>query len=81
MFGNPETTTGGNALKFYASVRIEVRRNAQIKNGDKIIGNRVKAKIVKNKLLRRLKLPSFDIMYNEGISAAGDLLDTGVYLG
>ncbi len=81
MFGNPETTTGGNALKFYASVRIEVRRNAQIKNGDKIIGNRVKAKIVKNKVAPPFKVAEFDIMYNEGISAAGDLLDTGVLFG
>ncbi len=81
MFGNPETTTGGNALKFYASVRIEVRRNAQIKNGDKIIGNRVKAKIVKNKVAAPFKVAEFDIMYNEGISAAGDLLDTGVLFG
>lgn len=81
MFGNPETTTGGNALKFYASVRIEVRRNAQIKNGDKIIGNRVKVKIVKNKVAPPFRTTEFDIMYNEGISAAGDLLDTGVLLG
>jgi recombination protein RecA len=81
MFGNPETTTGGNALKFYASIRIEVRRNAQIKNGDKIIGNRVKAKIVKNKVAAPFKIAEFDIMYNEGISASGDLLDTGVLMG
>ncbi len=81
MFGNPETTTGGNALKFYASVRIEVRRNAQIKNGDKIIGNRVKAKIVKNKVAAPFRVAEFDIMYNEGISASGDLLDTGVLMG
>ena len=81
MFGNPETTTGGNALKFYASVRIEVRRTAQIKNGDKIVGNRVKVKIVKNKVAPPFKVAEFDIMYNEGISAAGDLLDTGVALG
>ena len=81
MFGNPETTTGGNALKFYASVRMEVRRTAQIKNGDKIIGNRVKVKIVKNKVAPPFKVAEFDIMYNEGISAAGDLLDTGVLLG
>jgi recombination protein RecA len=81
MFGNPETTTGGNALKFYSSIRIEVRRTAQIKNGDKIIGNRVKVKIVKNKIAPPFKIAEFDIMYNEGISAAGDMLDTGVILG
>ena len=81
MFGNPETTTGGNALKFYASVRIEVRRSAQIKNGDKIIGNRTKAKIVKNTVAPPFKVAEFDIMYNEGISASGDLLDTGVLIG
>jgi len=81
MFGNPETTTGGNALKFYASVRIEVRRSAQIKAGEKIIGNRVKVKIVKNKVAPPFKVAEFDIMYNEGISAAGDLLDTGVIVG
>jgi recombination protein RecA len=81
MFGNPETTTGGNALKFYASIRIEVRRSAQIKNGDKVIGNRTKVKIVKNKVAAPFKVAEFDIMYNEGISAAGDLLDTGLLLG
>jgi recombination protein RecA len=81
MFGNPETTTGGNALKFYCSVRIEVRRTAQIKSGDKIVGNRVKVKIVKNKIAPPFKVAEFDIMYNEGISAAGDLLDTGVIIG
>lgn len=81
MFGNPETTTGGNALKFYSSVRIEVRRSAQIKQGDRVIGNRVKAKIVKNKVAAPFRTTEFDIMYNEGISLAGDLLETGVQFG
>lgn len=81
FFGNPETTTGGTALKFYSSVRIEVRRSAQIKQGDKIIGNRVKTKIVKNKVAAPFKTCEFDIMYNEGISIAGDLLDTGTTYG
>jgi recombination protein RecA len=81
MFGNPETTTGGNALKFYASVRIEVRRSAQIKSGDKIIGNRTKVKIVKNKVAPPFKVAEFDIMYNEGISAVGDMLDTATAMG
>lgn len=78
MFGNPETTTGGNALKFYASVRIEVRRSAQIKKGEDIVGNRTKVKIVKNKVAPPFKTAEFDIMYNEGVSASGDVLDTGV---
>lgn len=78
FFGNPETTTGGNALKFYSSVRIEVRRSAQIKQADKVIGNRVKVKIVKNKVAAPFRTTEFDIMYNEGISVAGDVLDVGV---
>lgn len=78
FFGNPETTSGGNALKFYSSVRVEVRRSAQIKQGEKILGNRVKAKVVKNKVAAPFKSVEFDIMYNEGISIAGDLLDLGV---
>jgi len=78
FFGNPETTPGGMALKFYSSVRIEVRRSAQIKKGDEIIGNRVKAKIVKNKVAPPFQATEFDIMYKEGISVAGDLLDLGV---
>jgi recombination protein RecA len=81
MFGNPETTTGGNALKFYSSVRIEVRRAAQIKQGEQIIGNRVKAKVVKNKVAPPFQVAEFDIMYNEGISKEGDLVDTGVKYG
>ena len=81
MFGNPEVTSGGNALKFYASVRIEVRRAAQIKQGDKIIGNRAKAKAVKNKVAAPFQTTEFDIMYNQGISREGDLLDVAVARG
>ncbi|MFH1173386.1 MAG: recombinase RecA [bacterium] len=81
FFGNPETTTGGTALKFYSSVRIEVRRAAQIKQGEKIIGNRVKVKIVKNKVAPPFRTTEFDIMYNEGISLSGDLIDVGVLYG
>jgi recombination protein RecA len=80
MFGNPETTTGGKALKFYSSVRIEVRRRANIKLGEKIIGNRVFAKIVKNKVAPPFKVAEFDIMYNEGISYEGDIIDQGLRL-
>lgn len=78
FFGNPETTTGGTALKFYSSVRIEVRRAAQIKKGEQTIGNRVKAKVVKNKVAAPFATCEFDIMYNEGISVPGDLVDTGL---
>ena len=81
VFGNPETTTGGKALKFYSSVRIEVRKSAKIKQGEEIIGNRVKAKIVKNKVAPPFKTAEFDIMYNEGIAYYGDVLNTGVKYG
>ena len=81
MYGNPETTPGGKALKFYSSVRIEVRRTAQIKKGEEIVGNRVRAKVVKNKVAAPFKIAEFDIMYNEGISWLGDLLNAGVKYG
>ena len=81
MFGNPETTPGGMALKFYSSVRIRLARKAQIKKGDEVVGNRVQAKVVKNKVAPPFKTCEFDIMYNEGISKTADLIDTGVKYG
>ena len=81
MFGNPETTTGGNALKFYASVRLDIRRVSQIKEGEEVVGNQVRVKVVKNKVAPPFKKAEFDLMFDEGISRSGELVDLGVAKG